>query len=800
MKKTFLQYFPNAKFRYIDSNAAENKRLPVIKSTDYDEALNKQGYDAYFTVNGFLGDAQEKKDVVNINAFFIDIDGRKDVKELEHIKSILLPTFIIETGKGYHVYWLLDEPLFKDEMGEEEWNKSVLLWEQAESLLVEAFNADKAVKDITRILRVPKSFYWKNTGTKWKDSEYVPFKIKGIEKNESATYSIQTILDTFQQNSVETDQKEQKMVQSPQTSDWFKKYNSIFPIDTRDSFKRLVSGEKGTIFPSDVIPRHTQLMAVATYMLEAGWGEKEAVEHIIATGWHGLVDEKREFEIKKSISDVYHKYPLFGRKKENGKPGLFQRLVEHNTTEEERQLKNDAIAKIMKDRREQDKARYGIYEQELVKKYPYTYKNDQNIIFMYKDGVYEMVLEDNLVTLILQSMEDDALYGYRTPRYAKDKIACWMTHIQPLVLSETKSILNVKNGLLDIFTLELKPHTPEFVSLFQAAVSYDKDAKAPLWEECLHAWTNGDEEDEKKLLLQQFIGYVLMPTLKYSKMLFLVGDGGNGKSTFVDTISMMMGRKGTSHVDLEDINGAFGLQRLIGSRLNIVEEVSGNYYKSNKLKGLVSGETVTINIKYENQFDMRPEAKFMFAVNEMPKVDDNSQASERRTLIVMFKNNFRDNPNVNLRFNDGLLAQELPGILNWALQGAQLLERDGFVRTREQLDTLKEYREESNSFEAFIADCLEIEEGCVTSAQDLFEKYEMFCKDSGFKLSGKKQTLTKTLKYHAIKSGKFQYVERKNNKSENAFEGIKLNSVWKDAHWNMGRVEKNVLSLAEMGF
>ena len=76
----------------------------------------------------------------------------------------------------------------------------------------------------------------------------------------------------------------------------------------------------------------------------------------------------------------------------------------------------------------------------------------------------------------------------------------------------------------------------------------------------------------------------------------------------------------------------------------------------------------------------------------------------------------------------------------------------------------------------------------------------MFCRDSGFKLSGKKQTLTKTLKYHASKSGKFQYVERKNNKSENAFEGIILNSVWKDAQWDMGRVKKNVLSLTEMGF
>jgi hypothetical protein len=167
----------------------------------------------------------------------------------------------------------------------------------------------------------------------------------------------------------------------------------------------------------------------------------------------------------------------------------------------------------------------------------------------------------------------------------------------------------------------------------------------------------------------------------------MVGDGGNGKSTFVDTISMVIGRDATSHIDLEGLYGSFGMKGLVGKRLNVIEEVHGNYYQSNKLKKLISGEQVTIDIKYKDQFTFRPQAKFIFAVNMMPRVDDVSTATERRICAVQFLQNYRKNPNFKLRSDTGLLAQEKSGILNWMLEGAvDLAESDGFVVTQEQKD------------------------------------------------------------------------------------------------------------------
>ena len=79
----------------------------------------------------------------------------------------------------------------------------------------------------------------------------------------------------------------------------------------------------------------------------------------------------------------------------------------------------------------------------------------------------------------------------------------------------------------------------------------------------------------------------------------------------------------------------------------------------------------------------------MLAVNMMPRVDDSSTATERRMCVVQFNNNFRDNPNVGLRFADGLLAGELPGILNWMLVGYRaLMKNGGFEKTEEQHQVL----------------------------------------------------------------------------------------------------------------
>ena len=772
----FLDMFPGHVFRYIDLTG--DGRAPV-SSVEKQWKLNRNGYESYFTVNGFEGAPDARKEhCTSLNAFFIDIDGRKDLDELEEIKKRLMPTFIIETMNGHHIYWLLDEPIFKNEISESEWQQAVTNWERIEQSIVTALKSDPVVKDITRILRVPDTYYWKKCGVAWKMGiEAALFKIKGVHKDLSATYTMAQVEDAFPdaETSVKFDDApvitdKMKRYAEAEKKDFFDRVNEKYAIEDRPSFKALSSGMEGTL-PEGLKSRNEALLITASLMRQAGWSQKDAIAHFTKVGWHGIEKEAGgKAEIANTVNSAYRGGYTYSYKNP---------IIAFNMTPEEQTTIINVYTAVAKERREVDKTRYSNYEHEIFARYPYLKKNSAGMVFNYVDGVYIILSDQDLSNLVLNCLYEDMLWGYRTKHAVNDKVACLISIIPDFVETSDKGvILNCKNGLLNIFTRELKPHTPSYMSLVQTPVIYDPSATAPTWIECMKAWMAGDEQQQKTLLLQQFAGYCLSSSTKYSTAMFLVGDGGNGKSTFADTIAMVIGSRATSRIDLEDLYNTFGFAGLIGKRVNIVEEVSGNYYQSHKLKKVISGEEITVNIKYKDQFKFEPQAKFIFAVNTMPRVDDSSMAMERRIAIVQFANNFRDNPNVDLRFSGGTLAKELPGILNWMLEGVKSLKQNnGFVKTIEQTNLLFDYRQENSSIEGFIHDCLEKDDHSEVDTRKMYEVYKEYCIKDGRKPK-QKQMMTKELKAYGKRTKEFKFKEREHGHELAKFTGVKINEIW----------------------
>lgn len=774
----FLNSFPDHVFRYIDQTG--EGRAPV-SSTERRDDLNTQGYEAYFTVNGFKGQIDAKKEhCTSLNSFFVDIDGRKDPAEIEEIKERLEPSFVLETKNGYHIYWLLDEVIYRDEVTEDEWNTAVMLWERIEQSIVTTLKADPVVKDITRIMRQPDTYYWKKSGDAYKQGvANAPFKIKGIHKNIAATYSMEQMEDAFPivesavpafPPTVEGEQM-QKYADAERRN-FFDMVNREYPMEDRPSFQKLISGQIGTL-PPNIASRNMALLITATLMRQAGWTKEQALKHIEKVGWHGIESERGgPQEIMNTINSAYRGNYTYSYKND---------VVAFNMTPEEQVKIQGVYTAVAKARRDTDKVRFANYEYEVRSRYPNLKKNEAGLFFNYADGVYKLMSDQELSNIILNMLYDDMLWGFRTKKFVADKVACLISIVPDLVLTNDKGDwFNVKNGLLQLSTGELKPHTPDFVSLIQSPVVYDVNAQAPVWAQCLEAWMKGPEKHEKTLLLQQFAGYLLTSSMQYAKALFLVGDGGNGKSTFADTISMVIGEQGTSRIDLEDLYSTFGLKGLIGKRLNVIEEVGGNYYQSHKLKKLVSGESLTINMKFKDQFKFTPEAKFVFAVNTMPRVDDSSTATERRICVVQFNNNFRDNPNTDLRFADGVLAQELSGILNWMLEGYRSLSKERkFVATQEQANTLTEYREENSSVDGFIGEALIFADVFEESTARLYSSYRDFCSKDGRKYKSA-IAFTKEMKAFGQRTGRFSFQERQNNHSPSLFRGVKVADKWTD--------------------
>jgi putative DNA primase/helicase len=761
---TFLDSFPDHQYRYIDQTG--NGRPPLSSLTVRGD-LNLLGFEAYFTVNGFKDTPNaQRENCTSLNAFFVDIDGRKDLEELETIKKKLDPTYILETMNGYHIYWCLDEPIYKAETPN--WDGIVEKWEMIEQSLVTALKGDDKAKDLCRILRQPNTYYWKKSGDAYKKGTEGVFKIKGVYKNLASNYSMRQVEEVFP--IIEPKQKlssRSKAYAEAERKDFFNKVNNIYPIEERPSFQTLVTG-KGNLTTGE---RNHALHIIVTQMRDAGWNYNSIISHFQKVGWYGTETERggwneMQSTIKSGFEGGYH----YSYKEDV--------IAKHMTEEEQIEIQN-AFNGVLKERKEKDKLRFGTYEKEILNRYPHLKKNEIGLVFNYENGVYKLINDLEIEGIIFRALDEDMLWNFRTNKNISDKLQCLLSIIPDLKITDDKGeILNLKNGLLNIFTKELKPHTPDFISLVQFPVTYDQNALCPVWDKCLDDWMEGLEKEEKKLLLQQFAGYVLSSEMLYDRALFLVGDGANGKSTFVDTLAMIVGHNAVSHIDLEGLYSQFGMKGLIGKRLNIIEEVHNNYYQANKLKKLVSGEPQTIDIKHKDQFAFRPQTKFIFAVNLMPRVDDTSVATERRTCVVLFGNNFRASPKINLRGSRGLLAQELSGILNWMIEGSvKLKEAGAFIVTKEQLKVLEEYRQENSSVEGFIAECLEYKEGVSTSSPDLYSEYKKFCITNGMKPKGC-MTFTKEMKAYGNRHSKFSFVSRSYGKAQACFEGVMINNSW----------------------
>ena len=239
-----------------------------------------------------------KSSCSNINAFFVDIDGRKDLEELERIKVKLNPTFIIETKNGYHIYWLLDEPIYKSETTPEEWESTVARWERIEQAIVLELKSDPVVKDITRILRVPDTYYWKKTGDQWTKGLEGVFKIKGVYKQISNTYTLDDVEDAFPTKAIPLTPVELaamstadrvKKIADAEKNNFFERVNEEYPIEERDSFQKLISGSPDSLLPG--IGRNNSLHITACLMRQAGWSQEKALKQIDKVGWHGMESE-----------------------------------------------------------------------------------------------------------------------------------------------------------------------------------------------------------------------------------------------------------------------------------------------------------------------------------------------------------------------------------------------------------------------------------------------------------------------------------------------------------------------------
>ena len=243
-----------------------------------------------------------------------------------------------------------------------------------------------------------------------------------------------------------------------------------------------------------------------------------------------------------------------------------------------------------------------------------------------------------------------------------------------------------------------------------AGCLYDPNAISERWLRFIDEIMDGSEEDS--VYLQKLGGYFLWGKRPEQIIQFFKGDGGDGKSVFVETIRKLLGDYQITlpALSLSSKNPSSipnDIARISGARLVAVSELPKAMHLNTQLvKGISGGDTMTARFLHQEFFDFEPEAVLLVVTNFYPFGNIEDEAYFRRLRILRFPRNFSDGaPDLHLRER---LATELPGILNWAIQGYNLYRSEGLSPTTSMCNELQQYQRFTDPIDGFFETSIEV--------------------------------------------------------------------------------------------
>lgn len=164
-------------------------------------------------------------------------------------------------------------------------------------------------------------------------------------------------------------------------------------------------------------------------------------------------------------------------------------------------------------------------------------------------------------------------------------------------------------------------------------------------------------------------GDTLVPNIRFQHAAVLKGEGRNGKSIFTRLLAALHPR--VAYKRLDELSG-FHLMDLVGASLAIADEVPRTGINEQAFKAIVSGETVSVDIKYQNPIAVEMSAKWIICTNNDQRISDNSFGFWRRMVIIPFDTPLEDSEVIH-ELDKKIITDELGLFLDWCLIGLQRL-------------------------------------------------------------------------------------------------------------------------------
>ncbi len=379
--------------------------------------------------------------------------------------------------------------------------------------------------------------------------------------------------------------------------------------------------------------------------------------------------------------------------------------------------------------------------------------------YVYKDGYYqraEREIDKEMIRLYPRSRRSQ-----RTEVLDYIKI---LTTIKASDIPLQEYIINLKNGRLDVRTNKLLEFDPEVIDFARIPVTYDPNAYSADLDKMLNKVFKHDREVID--LFEEMVGYILIKNARFRKGFVLYGSGSNGKSTILNMLKKFIGEENLSTVELKKLSDPFLTAELEHKLANIGDDIDPREITdTGTIKKLFTGESLTVQRKYQDPFILKNYAKMIFSCNTLPRILDKTHGMYSRLMLIPFTATFTaDDEDFDPFIEDKVTTDEaLSYLLNIGLRGLRrLLHNNRFTEPKVVKDALEKYKTSNSTVLTWIEEeGIEKNELLGQPTDKLFSQFKDWCTRSEIKYQASIRT------FHKEIEEKYNFERIRRRKKEN---------------------------------
>jgi putative DNA primase/helicase len=391
------------------------------------------------------------------------------------------------------------------------------------------------------------------------------------------------------------------------------------------------------------------------------------------------------------------------------------------------------------------------------------YTSADETFYKYEQGLYRILKDDDVKMRVEQFLKyyiPKELINNGRLNNLVERIKIQPNLRYTGVMNAEMYKVNLRNGIFDLNTRTLSPHTKNLKSTIQLPFAYDPNATCSVFDNFLNDIFDGNKETIDYIL--KYICYLLLPTYAFQKVLVWIGSGRNGKGTLANIITNLLGPDNVSNQSIHDLaDNQFSAIHLRGKLVNFSSELKTKDIELDMIKQLSGGDWISARELYKNAVKFQNIARLIIQANELPRFSEVGNAVTERFEFINFPKQFNGN-NADTRLSDKLNL-ELSGIFNRVIgKMNDIIDSDGRIYFEAPAD-ITTYKNtvlsQLNNVVEFVRECCVTDSKAETSLQSIFRGYTDWCGENNYRAVGKRtfrSTLEQTLHLKVENSSKHQ--------------------------------------------